>query len=106
MSLCVAKGNALINESCNVSFVSSSANSKNTILSRVSRLQLIANLLFFEKMKEDGTITTKQVMSFFEVKERKSQRALKELGDAGLATSYREGCKVVWQSSAKKSDGL
>lgn len=58
-------------------------------------------MLIFEKMKEDGTITTKQVMSYFEAKERKSQRALKELGDAGLAVSRREGSKVVWRPSLK-----
>ena len=54
-------------------------------------------MLVFERMKEDGAITTKQVMSFFGAKERKSQRALKELGDAGLAASYREGSKVIWR---------
>ena len=52
-------------------------------------------------MKEDGVMTTKQVMSYFETKERRSQRALKELGDAGLATSHREGGKVVWRPLLK-----
>lgn len=59
-------------------------------------------MLVFEKMKEGGSITTKQVMSFFGTKERKSQRALRELGDAGLAASYREGSKVVWRPLSKE----
>lgn len=59
-------------------------------------------MLVFEKMKEGGSITTKQVMSFFVTKERKSQRALRELGDAGLAASYREGSKVVWRPLPKE----
>ncbi len=58
-------------------------------------------MLIFEKMKEDGVMTTKQVMSYFGAKERRSQRALKELGDAGLATSHREGSKVVWRPLLK-----
>lgn len=58
-------------------------------------------MLIFEKMKEDGVMTTKQVMSYFGTKERRSQRALKELGDAGLATSHREGSKVVWRPLLK-----
>lgn len=59
-------------------------------------------MLVFKRMKEGGSITTKQVMSFFGTKERKSQRALKELGDAGLAASYREGSKVVWRPLPKE----
>lgn len=58
-------------------------------------------MLIFEKMKEDGVMTTKQVMSYFGAKERRFQRALKELGDAGLATSHREGSKVVWRPLLK-----